>query len=187
LLPKSGVAFLVLTTGASCHANPVERAPTRSSNVGVSPPAMTNSRPMTSPSSNRQPSGSGYALMSPRPGSNPLGDHPTGKSVHCCPALREKIFWFSEDPNHLYIHRRPVPTEGRFANVTNAERDAVDAGCASDESAPCGRRSRVVLTPRRWRQVGEVFSPVTVSTSRSPGRARISRKPLRGECRVIPV
>ena len=55
----------------------------------------------------------------------------------------------------------------------------MDAGCASDESAPCGRRSRVVLTPRRWRQAGGVFSPVTVSTSRSPGSARISRKPLR--------
>jgi len=30
----------------------------------------------------------------------------------------------------------------------------MDAGCATDESAACGRRSRVVLTPRRWRQVG---------------------------------
>ncbi len=38
--------------------------------------------------------------------------------------------------------------------VTNAGRDAVDVDGAIDESAGCGRRSRVVLTPRRWRQVG---------------------------------
>ena len=101
-----------------------------------------------------------------------------------CPAPFEKIFWFSEDPNRLYTHRCPVPTEGRCATSPTRGLDAVDAGCASDESAPCGRRSRVVLTPRRRRQAGGVFSPVTVSTSRSPGRARISRKPLRGECRI---
>src|ERR1700744_869246 len=33
------------------------------------------------------------------------------------------------------------------------ERDAVDAGGASDEGTFSGRRSRMVLTPRRWRQV----------------------------------
>jgi hypothetical protein len=33
-------------------------------------------------------------------------------------------------------------------------RAAVDADGAADESTRCGRRSRVVLTPRRWRQVG---------------------------------
>ena len=63
------------------------------------------------------------------------------------------------------------PTEGRIMIVTNAGRDAVDAAafCArgdgragdepvsdqqhADERCCCGRRSRVVLTPRRWRQV----------------------------------
>ena len=35
------------------------------------------------------------------------------------------------------------------------ERDAMDASCAFDERAARGRRSRVVLTPRRWRQVGD--------------------------------
>jgi len=38
-------------------------------------------------------------------------------------------------------------------NVTNAGRDAVDADSAGDDSARGGRRSRVVLTPRCWRQV----------------------------------
>ena len=82
-----------------------------------------------------------------------IGGHPTGKSVHGCPALREKIFGFSEDPNHRYIHGVPSHTEGRFAIVTD-----VGAGCGGregvfDERRSSGRRSRVVLTPRRRRQV----------------------------------
>src|SRR5277367_3520678 len=37
----------------------------------------------------------------------------------------------------------------------------------------CGRRSRVVLTPRRWRQVGERnFTGDGDNKARSPGRAR---------------
>jgi len=47
----------------------------------------------------------------------------------------------------------PPRQEGRFAIVTDAGRDAVDAGSAFDEWRWRGRRSRVVLTPRRWRQV----------------------------------
>src|SRR6476469_5713897 len=42
---------------------------------------------------------------------------------------------------------------GALANVINAERDAVDADAPLTNGARCGRRSRVVLTPRRWRQV----------------------------------
>jgi hypothetical protein len=38
-----------------------------------------------------------------------------------------KRFCFSEDPNQLYLHHCPVPQKGRFAVVTNAGRDAVDA------------------------------------------------------------
>jgi hypothetical protein len=40
----------------------------------------------------------------------------------------------------------------------------VDADGAFDESAGCGRRSRVVLTPRRWRQVCGFNSQATVTT-----------------------
>ena len=43
---------------------------------------------------------------------------------------------------------------GALANVTNARWDAVDAGGATDVRAGCVRRSRVVLTPRCWRQLG---------------------------------
>src|ERR1700736_2894686 len=100
------------------------------------------------------------------------------------------------------------PTEGRVAIVTAAGRDAVDADALEDErrvippslklrrtgTKPveafgvdgCGRRRRVVLTPRRWRQVRErQLSRATVA--RKPGRRgehEISRKPLRRECRI---
>jgi hypothetical protein len=37
---------------------------------------------------------------------------PTGKSAKTCPAPPRKIFWFSEDPNQLYIRPRPVPQRG---------------------------------------------------------------------------
>ena len=43
-------------------------------------------------------------------------------------------------------HQRGVSRSSR-----TLARDAVDASGAFDESADCGRRSRVVLTPRRWR------------------------------------
>src|SRR3984885_12357195 len=50
----------------------------------------------------------------------------------------------------------------------------MDAGGAADEGAcSCGRRSRVVLTPRRWCQVGERnFTGDGGNKARSPGRAR---------------
>src|SRR5260370_31062786 len=92
-------------------------------------------------------------------------------------------------PKSVIYPCRPVPLEGRLAIVTDAGRDAVDAGGAADESASCGRRSRVVLTPRRWRQVGGSNSADDGGKrARSPGRARRKPlKPLRGECRVKPV
>src|SRR6202047_2320046 len=53
-------------------------------------------------------------------------------------------------------------------------------------ASTCGRRSRVVLTPRRWRQVGGGNSADDGGKqARSPGRARRKPlKPLRRECRV---
>jgi len=52
-------------------------------------------------------------------------------------------------------------------------RDAVDAERATDERAQGGRRSRVVLAPRRWRQVVWKFPCGDGGKkARSPGRAR---------------
>jgi len=51
-----------------------------------------------------------------------------------------------------------------------------------------GRPSRVVLAPRRWSQVRSSGARTTVANKPgSPRRSRSSRKPLRGECRVVPV
>src|SRR6266567_2611397 len=71
-----------------------------------------------------------------------------------CPAPFAKIFLFRPQANQFTDSRRPAPTEGRCA------RHERGAGCggrggAFDEWRWCGRRSRVVLTPRCWSQVCE--------------------------------
>src|ERR1019366_3285649 len=57
----------------------------------------------------------------------------------------------------------------------------MDAVAPKTDGANCGRRSRVVLTPRRRRQVGERnFTDDGDKQARSPGRARNRLlKPLR--------
>ena len=52
------------------------------------------------------------------------------------------------------------PMRGAIAIVTNVGRDAVDADAATDERSLSVRRSRVVLTPRCWRQVFEKLTPL---------------------------
>src|SRR3981189_1314438 len=101
--------------------------------------------------------------------------------------LFEKYFCFSEIESPVYS-RRPVPQRGA------RDRHGRGAGCggrggAFDEWRLSGRRSRVVLTPRRWRQGGGGNSADDGGKkARSPGRARRKPlKPLRRECRVNPV
>ena len=53
---------------------------------------------------------------------------------------------------------------GALAIVTTAGRDVVDARARSTMRCFSRRRSRVVLTPRRWRQVGGATPPMTVTT-----------------------
>ena len=56
----------------------------------------------------------------------------------------------------MYCPRRPAPTRGALRGRHGRwERDAVDAAGARDECTERGRRSRVVLMPRRWRQVSD--------------------------------
>jgi hypothetical protein len=45
----------------------------------------------------------------------------------------QKYFLFTSDPNHFTYPHRPVSPEGRLAIVTDAGRDAVDAGGADNE------------------------------------------------------
>src|SRR5437879_6094163 len=76
-------------------------------------------------------------------------------------------------PNQIYDSPCPAPLKGALAIVTNVGRDAVDADSVQDERAASGRRNRVVLTPRRWRQASR-SRPAGDSgkTARSLGRAR---------------
>jgi len=73
------------------------------------------------------------------------------------------------------------PTEGRIAIVTDAGLDAVDANGALDVRAKRGRQSRVVLTPRCWRQVLGKQSFSGAKVANKPGRLGergISRKTI---------
>src|ERR1700691_3200620 len=111
----------------------------------------------------------------------------TSKYPTQCPAPFAKIFRFTFHPNHLYIFSCPALTRG----VSRSSRTRAGCGGRKErqrrERSPCGRRSRVVLTPRRWRQVGENdFTGDGGNKARSPGRARRNPlKPLRREGRVF--
>jgi len=72
------------------------------------------------------------------------------------------------------LQARPVPPEeGALAIVTNVGRDAVDALVPDDERHESGRRSRVVLTSRRWRQVGDdVLRIAPAMVTRKPDHQR---------------
>ena len=85
-----------------------------------------------------------------------------------------KIFpLFTPTPNHFTYSRRPVPPEGRLAIVTDAGRDAVDVDVPITNGMEADGEGRVVLTPRRWRQVGEIiFASDGDNKARSPGRSR---------------
>ena len=73
---------------------------------------------------------------------------PTGFRRRGLSSLSCKNILLFRIPKSVIHFRRLVPLEGRFAIVTSAGRDAVDADGASDEGADCERRSRVVLTPQ---------------------------------------
>ena len=87
-----------------------------------------------------------------------------------------------------------APFRAGVRGVSRSSRDvvrsAVDAEGPVDERHRGGRRSCVVLSPRRWRQVR---AKLKASRGRrwqtsigSPRRAPISRKPLRREGRLSP-
>jgi hypothetical protein len=112
------------------------------------------------------------------------------KSISICQARFAKIFCFSEladCPRNLSVLSRH---EGRFANVSNAGQDAVDAGGFLDEGS-CLR------TAKPWGP----GTPTLVSSLRdaiSAGEGGLQARytkatteelltPLRRKCRVLPV
>jgi hypothetical protein len=84
-------------------------------------------------------------------------------------------FCLTARANQQYCDWVPPPLEGRFAIVTDVGGGMRWTQAVLKTRAPaCGRRSRVVLTPRRWCQVRErQLSRATVARKPgSPGRAR---------------
>jgi hypothetical protein len=80
----------------------------------------------------------------------------------------------------------PLRQEGRFAIVTNVERNAVDG--LMPETCGIGADGEIVWS---WRahagaKLSRMICEATVANAGSPRRARISRKPLRGEGRLSP-
>src|SRR5437879_5397436 len=99
----------------------------------------------------------------------------TGKSPKPVQCSRQKYFAFFVGQINGLTPAVSADERG-VAHVTNARWDAVDARAATDVDV-CGssvRRSRVVLTPRCWRQVreGQASRGRRWQKSRSPGRAR---------------
>ena len=64
---------------------------------------------------------------------------------------RKKYFAFSETQISCMFATVPPRTEGRTRRHGRWVRDAVDVGATQGERSSGGRRSRVVLAPRRWR------------------------------------
>jgi hypothetical protein len=90
--------------------------------------------------------------------------------------------------NQWFLFARLALTRGAYRDRHGRwARDAMDAVVWPDERRQCGRRSRVVLMPRRWHQVdGGNSANDGGKQARSPGRARRKPlKPLRGECRAF--
>jgi hypothetical protein len=108
-----------------------------------------------------------------------MPDGLTGKSpIRLSSPFRKKILVLFQ-PKSLLQRAIPSRLRGRIAIVTD-----VGYGmrwtrqCQKTNDVARGRRSRVVLTPRRWRQVGgRDFTGDGDNKARSPGRAR--RKPLK--------
>jgi hypothetical protein len=98
----------------------------------------------------------------------PSGDAPNGEKAQTlqrdlgCPASAQKIFRFAFEANQLPLRCVLFRKRGTLAIVTNvgtgrggrkATSSRVFARGTNGEASV--RRSRVVLTPRRWRQVGD--------------------------------
>jgi hypothetical protein len=155
----------------------------------------------SSPSTRRQ--GDGFRKRSTHPTGckeQRAGDLPDGR------AFKNPVQWVSEKyfaspfgRNSFIDSNRPTPLQGRIAIVTDAGRDAVDAAasCAqrdcragdepvsdqqhADERCCCVRRSRVVLTPRRWRQVCGCSVDPTGLRQNHIRKRRWQKSPVTGE------
>ncbi len=100
-----------------------------------------------------------------------------------CQVRGRKIFRFFRNKKRCMVHTVPPPHEGRIAIVTY-----VGSGmrwtltCRTTNGPFRVRQSRVVLAPRRWRQVGvDVSQSTPMMGARKPGpqgEPGISRKAI---------
>src|ERR1700730_8039235 len=103
--------------------------------------------------------------------------HPTicclrGKSLNFLSSPLCKKILLRRNPKSLLYPPPSRPTEGRFAIVTDVGRDAVDAGCASDEGADL----------RTAKSCGPDASTPASSLRKPTPQATVTRKPdRRGE------
>jgi hypothetical protein len=97
--------------------------------------------------------------------------NPTGKSLKSLSIPSRKNIPLAPSGKSVINSARLTRYEGRIAIVTNARWDAVDAEGVADVRAGCVRRSRVVLTPRCWRQTAQVHSCA----------ATVAKEPFTGE------
>ena len=106
-----------------------------------------------------------------------------------CQALSAKIFLFFGIENQAICFAIPSHSEGRCARSPMRDGDAVDADGALDPSAGSGRRNRMVLTPQMLVSSSQLKAAraTVAKVHGSPGRPRISRKPLRRESRMPPL
>ena len=79
---------------------------------------------------------------------NHLGDFSTPLSSPFCKNIL--IFRSSKSP---YNPRRPVPQRGGSRSSRTRDRMRWTQAAPKTRAFNCGRQNRVVLTPRRWRQV----------------------------------
>jgi len=121
------------------------------------------------------------------PQNSRVATRPTRRANHRypCQALSIKIFWFSEvQITSIFPPSRPTEGGGSRSSRTRGGmrwtlRGPVTYGTGS------GRRRRVVLAPQRLASSWRSNPPATVSNKPDHrGEHDISRKPLRGECRV---
>ena len=70
--------------------------------------------------------------------------------------VRVQYIFLNPTGKSLLQLRPSRPKEGRLAIVTNVGWDVMDVFVPDDERRESRRRSRVVLMPRRWRQVAGI-------------------------------
>jgi hypothetical protein len=108
-----------------------------------------------------------HAAVVPRPDGQ-ISDALCALLVCLSSPFHKNILIF-RNPKSLVYFQPSCPTRGAVRDRHGRGSGCGGRGSADNERCGSGRRSRVVLTPRRWRQVcGKKFSLMTVA--RKPGR-----------------